>query len=260
MEGKALNIIAKKLEPVLCGGGYVKEKSVGGSRVVFKGSQMRYIVEFADNKIVLWKLERDSSGEFDENMRVVISEWLFDPSVNDERDAEDIANDFVGFFSDLRKDVAVGSIGGKVSDKPENDGLHFFLNRLVTAFPELKAEVKSEKAMYTEFRYVTFIKEKFVPLFLSLVSGEVGTAKLKKVANVLNNFYESGSMDVRSTITMVILNSLEGEDSKNKVKDLLSDDLREAFIAGYKYKYKKVRPERLKKSLMSRFFSANEAS
>ncbi len=260
MESKALSIIAKKLEPVLRSEGYVEEKSVRGSRVVFKSSQVCYVVEFSDNKFTLWRVEGDGSSEFGESAKVVVSEWLFDPAVSNEKDAEDIANDFVGFFSDSKKDVAVGSLGGKLSDKPENDGLHFFLNRLITAFPELKAEVKSEKAMYTKFRYVTFIKEKFVPLFLSLVSGEVGTAKLKKVANVLNNFYESGSMDVRSTITMVILNSLEGEDSKNKVKDLLSDDLREAFIAGYKYKYKKVRPERLKKSLMSRFFSANEAS
>ena len=255
----ALNIIAKKLGKVLGSRGFTRVSAPGESSVVFEKSLLCYIVEYAGNVFKLSKISKNEENEFVADTKCVLAEWLFDPSVSNEKDAEDIANDFCKFFLDSKADDHTSMEASNLNARAESDGLHFFLNRLMTAFPELKDLAKKEKKEYVRFRYVTFVKKRFVPLFLSLVVEGNDVGKLRKLVSVLNNFYENGNMDVRSTITMVILNSLEGVEVIDKIKKLLSKDLSEAFFAGYKYRNKKVKPEKVRKSFLSRFLSASKS-
>lgn len=253
MVNTALNIIEKKLEPILKNSGYVKSGSEVSKSFSYKNEKTKYIVEFSGNKICLIHYLED------ENNEEVISEWLFDPDSSTSRDAESIANDFAeALFNKNKKPNNWQKNSKKNANKAEGSGLHFFLNRLITLFPELKVKILEEKNNYQNFRYVTFIKENFVPLFLNLVYEAKGSSeKLRKTVNVLNNFYENGDMDVRSTITIVILNSLEKLQDIEKLNNFLKDDLKNAFKVAYKFKGKKVKPEKVKKTLLKRLLAAS---
>ena len=60
-------------------------------------------------------------------------------------------------------------------------------------------------------------------------------------------------MSVRSVITIVILNSLDKTDGCiEKINTLLRKELKEAFSESYKYKNKKVKPEKVKNTLLKK--------
>ena len=59
--------------------------------------------------------------------------------------------------------------------------------------------------------------------------------------------YQVGDMDVRSMITMVILNGIDDLDALRSMEEKFSDDLRKSYQCAKKYKGKKVRPEKKKK-------------
>ena len=252
MLGKAFNLIASKLEGVLCSKGFSKSFTDNKS-VVFSNGEVTYGVKFLDNKFILFKSEGPTEEE--ENSKK-ICEWLFDPNSSTLEDASVIANDFLEFFSKSSGKKDKSFLKKSESSKGESDGLHFFLNRLITLFPELRTELATEREVYAKFRYVTFIKENFVPKFLEVLKSKK-KEKIKKISNVLNNFYENGNMDVRSTITMVILNSIEDGASAEEIENFLDNNLKEAFLAAKRYKFKKVKPEKLKSSLLGKFLAAN---
>ena len=261
MINKALSIIEKRLDVLLKPRGFTK-KILNDLSVEFLSKDTSYIIEFSDNKICLIK---ETPKDFQTNSKtnegsIILSEWFFDPTSSTERDAESIANDFVEVLTEKVNGYSSFQQNKKVKNKTENSSMHFFLNRLITVFPELKPKAAVEKDTYSKFRYITFIKNEFVPLFLDLVNTcDKKNKKLKKLINVLNNFYDNSDMSVRSTITMIILNSIdENSDSFRKVSNLLVNDLKVAFVCARKYKNKKVKPEKLKNTLISRLIKAKE--
>jgi hypothetical protein len=58
--------------------------------------------------------------------------------------------------------------------------------------------------------------------------------------------YVAGDMNVRSIITIVILNGIEDRALEN-MKPLFSDDLKKGYTAAAKLKGKKIKPEKKKK-------------
>jgi len=252
MLDKAFNLIASKLGGVLCPKGFSKSFT-NNKNIIFRKDEAVYGVKFLDNKFILFKGDSSTDGEGETRK---ICEWFFDPSSGTLDDAAVIANDFLEFFS-KSSGKNDSSLLKKDNSKAESDGLHFFLNRLVTLFPELKPELTTEREMYLKFRYVTFIKENFVPKFLEALRNKK-KEKIKRISSILNNFYENGNMDVRSTITMVILNSIDDKSSAEEIEKFLDNNLKEAFLAAKKYKLKKVKPERLKTSLIGKFLAANK--
>ena len=59
--------------------------------------------------------------------------------------------------------------------------------------------------------------------------------------------YQSGDMDVRSIITMVLLNGFQDETALMRVEEKFSEDLAKSYKYGRKLKGKKVKPEKKKK-------------
>ena len=260
---KALSVIEKKLDVLLKSRGFTK-KNLSNLSIGFASKDISYVIEFSDNKIrLINESSRDSQSKSEINETgeggIVLSEWFFDPLSSTEKDAESIANDFVEVLTGKGDGSTNIRQNKKGKSKTENSSIHFFLNRLITIFPELKPKVTVEKDTYSKFRYTTFIRDEFVPLFLDLVNTcDKKSEKLKKTINVLNNFYDNSDMSVRSIITIIILNSIdENSDAYLKIDGLLKNDLRVAFTCARKYKNKKVKPEKLKNTLIKRLIKTS---
>ena len=55
--------------------------------------------------------------------------------------------------------------------------------------------------------------------------------QFKKFCNVLSDAYNVGDLDVRSTVTFLILNNIKDEKQIKKLKEELSDELNKAWEA-----------------------------
>lgn len=185
-----------------------------------------------------------------EDSRKILSTWMFDEENISQRDLKLIISDFSGIISQKPKKEFKQT--KKKSSKGENGmtGL-FFANRMVNIFPEIKDDIKEEKENYSEFRAVKFTKEIILPKINELLATKKsGSPEVKKLGKLLSDLYSSAGIDVRSIITMAILNNIENEEC---LRNNLSDELKTAWNFAKKYKGKKVKPEKeKKKSWMSK--------
>lgn len=187
-----------------------------------------------------------------------LSAWLFDPEVDTIKEAKSIANDFIESLSKNSNQKVKPSKKNTSTDSSGANDIMFFINRMLTVFPELKDDIKSEKEHYEQFRSVTFCKEKILPLFLNLLKDNSRKDKIKKLCSTLNTLYNNGDLDVRAVITIVFLNSVEDNNSKELMRKELDKELILAWEAALKYKGKTVKPEKSKKKF-NLFEAAREA-
>lgn len=238
---KAFNIVEEQLNTELSKRDFKLEKNNLSS--VFSNGEVKYKLEYNENskKFIL-----SFCNCSDENYKN-ISVWLFDPKNDSEKEAKSIANDFVESISVSKKNKNIRKANKKSIES--NSDLLFLANRFATVFPELKEDIKFEKENFETFRGITFTREKILPLFLELINSGAPADKFKKVCSTLNNLYDNGNLDVRSCVTIVILNSVPEDNKKafEKLEKNLSSDLLNAWNAAKKYKNKKVKPEKVKK-------------
>ena len=80
------------------------------------------------------------------------------------------------------------------------------------------------------------------------VKDTTAVVQFEVIRNGASDFlYENGDMDVRSIITMVILNGLNPQMVQEKLVPLFTEDMQKGYKAGFKMKDKKVKPEKVKK-------------
>lgn len=255
MENKSFEIIVKRVGSVLEGKGFKKRNSNFNSKeineAIFTGQNGSIKVSFNSLKKRVELFVSTDLDVHDQTIWSLNSSWLFDPEVDGEKEAISISNDFIDMLNEGARKKVVQKKRKKEDDS--NVDPHFFINRLVNFFPYIKADVEAERREYASFRYVTFIKEKVVGEINRLFSGQ-DNVKIKRFCKLLSDAYENGDKDVRSIVTIIILNSVESEREKNKVMELISDELKKAWVAADKFKYKKVKPEKVKtkKTLMSK--------
>ena len=130
----------------------------------------------------------------------------------------------------------------KSSDESNVTGL-YFANRMVNIFPEIKDSVLQEKQTYIEFRTVEFTKNVLLPKINALLNSKNNSETIKKFAKLLSSLYQTATLDVRSVITMGILNNIQNPEA---LIPLLSEELQKAHACALKYKGKKVKPEKIK--------------
>ena len=109
-----------------------------------------------------------------------------------------------------------------------------------------------EKDSYETFRTATFTKNEVLPTINDfLKSGD--KSRISKFGKLISDLYKNGDLSVRSIITIVILNNLD-EASEGKIKQNLSEELKNAYESAKKYKNKAVKPEKrnTKKSFMTK--------
>lgn len=226
-----------------------KEKN----KVILKSGDSQYEISYDDNqKQVI--LSFDDSQE-----KKALSSWLLDSDLSTQKDADMISKDFIDTMAGKVQSLHRTSKKKQSADENNITGL-FFSNRMVNIFPELKEEIQTEKESYAEFRSAAFAKEHIAPKVIKLAGEDKEKSKISKLGKLLSELYQNGNLDVRSIITAVILNSVEGEKPVSNLKPALSEELQKAWDAALKYKGKYVKPEKPKKksSFISKALNAQQ--
>lgn len=204
------------------------------------------VIYYADkNRMVLESCGMTEDGP-DNDWRALAT-WMFDPEINDKKDANSIANDFVATVSaPVRQKAQQRQLKKKKRDEDGNVDPVFLYKRLVTVLPDLKDEIFNEEDCYDPFRSATFAKTFVVPKVNELLSSG-NRQQITKLGAVLSAQYKNGDMDCRSIITIVILNGIEGEKNEELMDEALDDMLKKAWKFARRYRGKEVKPEKPKK-------------
>ncbi|MDD5924046.1 MAG: hypothetical protein PUC88_04575 [Clostridia bacterium] len=248
MINKAFDTINARLAKALEPKGFKKQavSSAEGNKMLslYISDAIAYSVMYdPDKKVMLLNSCLMSDGEPDNDWKAV-STWMFDPETDEIKQAEDIARDFIDTV-DTDKKVVLKQKRKRVKGEDGNGDPIFFFKRLVVLFPELKDEIRYEELNYVPFRAVTFAREHVVERINSLIASK-DKAQMRKLAEILGNQYSYGDLDVRSVITIVILNSIPS-DYIEMFNSYLNEDMQKAWKNALKFKNKKVKPEKEKK-------------
>ena len=252
MDQKAFGLIADRVEQALAEQGFAKTggpaKDDDGYSVLYTGENVAYSVFYDEGKkrFELRTCAMTDEGP-DKNWKN-LSTWLFDTEENTMSEAEGIANDFVDTIQGPKRIAAIQQTKKKKKKDEEstNDPL-FFFNRMVGIFPELKEEMNQERIVYGQVRPVTFAKAHLLPKMEALGEKYPDSEPFKRMCTLLNDMYQSGDMDVRSIITIVLLNGIQKPEVIESMKPLFSEDLSKSYAHAVKYKGKTVKPEKKKK-------------
>jgi len=251
LEQKAFDLISDKVGVALSEQGFTRvageRKEENGRAVLFTGEDTAYSIFFnqAKKRFELRTCDMED-GEPDSQWKS-ISIWLFDPENDTISEAESIVNDFVETIQGPKRVAALKTKKKRKKEDENNPDPLFFFNRFVGVFPGLRDELNTEKAKYGDVRAVTFARSNLLPKIEALCTQTTNQDQIKRCCDLLNDLYIAGDMDVRSIITIVLLNGLENESAIETMKPLFSDDLKKAYIAGLKLKGKKIKPEKKKK-------------
>jgi len=203
----------------------------------FDNQKEFYEIIKKDQKILLKKY---NNIENEQDFKI-LSSWLFEEDKITQKDINIITTDFIESINNLgTKNKYIKKSAKKNNDERNITGL-FFANRMATIFPEIKPDIQKEKEFYTSFRTVNFTREIVLPRINEQIE-QKNSNILKKLGKVFSDLYENGSLDIRSVITMVILNNI----NMDVFQEYISDDLKKASNYSIKYKNKKVKPEKIK--------------
>lgn len=246
MINKAFKIIDEKISESLIQKGFEKSNCTGESLSFIKNASGYKIVFDSDKK--RFSLLEISIENGKETIEKTISVWLFDPNNDTEKEAKDIAMDFANTLSGENNKKAKRNVKKKKKNDEENNTSPLFLmNRIANIFPELKNEIQKEKDNYENFRGVTFAREKALPLVKETLTTGSPKDKFKKLCTVFSNLYDSGDLDTKGIITIVFLNAIEDQKSREAIEEMVGKDLKGAMSEAYKIRNKKIKPEKIKK-------------
>lgn len=219
------------------------------SNFEFYANEKHYLINVDSQKKLIILNIIDNENNLSKNL----SSWLFDENTLTQKDVSDISSDFIETMSVKEKPAhKKSSKSQKNSSDDTNVNDMFFANRMVNFFPELKEKMQIEKDSYETFRTATFTKNEVLPTInYFLKSGD--KSRISKFGKLISDLYKNGDLSVRSIITIVILNNLD-EAFEGKIKQNLSEELKNAYESAKKYKNKAVKPEKrnTKKSFMTK--------
>ncbi len=250
MEQKAFDLIAEKVGAVLNEQGFNNvgnKQEESGRAALFTNEDTAYSILYNQDKkrFELRTCDLDD-GEPDGKWKS-ISIWLFDPETDTMSEAESIVNDFVETIQGPKRVAALKTKKKRKKDDENTSDPLFFFNRFVGVFPGLRDELNEERAQYEDLRAVHFARTHLTPKIEALCTQTTNQDQIKRCCDLLNDMYANGDMDVRSIITIVILNGIDNKTAIDNIKPLFSDDLKKGFTAGLKLKGKVVKPEKKKK-------------
>lgn len=218
-----------------------------GPAVAYATEEVAYCLRYDNSaqRFELCSAMISSSGEVGDWRS--LSLWLFDEKEGDRRDAESILNDFLDVVRGPKRVAAVQQQKRKRGkDDERNVDPMFFMNRLVNLFPELKNELNEERIVYGQVRYVTFVKEKVSPVCEALAVKEPDSELCKRLCALLDDMYKNGDLDVRSIVTVSLLNTMSDE-AFASLQDRLGEELQKDIKHTRKLRGKKIKPEKPKK-------------
>lgn len=205
------------------------------------------IVCDSDNNEIYLEVQENNKESIDQWNR--LSLWLFDENSSN-KDMIMISDDFIDTISKYSK-VGLDKVISKKVSKGRSSNTLFFANRMMNIFPELKDEISFEKEHYSEFRGAEFAVNNILPKILMLLSDGKDTKKIEKLFKLIGDLYLNSSLEVRSLISIGILNGIEGEKEISIARKFMSNELQKAWDAALKYKGKQLKKKRL--DLKSKF-------
>ena len=248
LDQKAFDLIVEKTGAALTPQGFQRDKDgENETTALFVGESVAYSVFFDEEKKQFELRACAMTDDGPDEKWKILSRWLFEPEERPLAEAESIANDFVETIEGPRRVAAVQTAKRKAKGGESNADPLFFYNRLVGIFPDLRGEITEERSWYGMVRGVTFAKEHVLPKIESLLSAG-RPEQIKRLCDILGDMYAAGDMDVRSIITIVLLNGIhDPETVEQKMVPQFRKELQEAYRAGKKYRGKTVKPEKKKK-------------
>ena len=233
MVEKNFDSLLKHMDEKLNKKGYELKKE--GRIAYFYNEKLKYKIEMEAESCRLKLCWQSNMGANALNEKwEKISSWLFDENIS-AKDIELICEDFVSTICEesIEKSEKRSKRKKNYSDKAA-DSL-FFANRLVGVFPELRNDIYIEKESYSEFRGTVFTRENILPKIISLLSGEGKGERVEKLFKILSDLYKSSSLNIRSLITMGILNNITEHSQVDKAKRFISGDLEKAWACSIKF-------------------------
>ena len=227
----------------------------GEYSVTFRKDDKCYEVEYDDQKNLICIFSVDGASEG----KKMISSWLMEFDKCTSKDVNMIANDFIQTMAGDTVKKGNQSKTRKNSENHDSVTSLFFANRMASVFPKLKDKIQEEKNHNNDIKIATFTQENILPCVKEFLATEQNKSRINKFGKTLSDLYHTGSLDVRSVITMGILCGLDEKTKESGyLRSALSEELAKAWKASLKYKGKKVRPEKLKtkKSFMAKLLEA----
>ncbi len=245
---KAFELVCNRVFEALEPQGFTKQKVDNSNEneivSLFTGESVAYSVIYYVDKMHMVMRMCTMTEEGPDNEWKTMGTWMFDPSVDTEKEAVSIGNDFADAVGSA---VAIKRVKQTKKKKSKDEGSNdpvFLCKRLVKIFPQLKDEIKNEQDYHYQFRAVTFTRNNVVPKINDLLI-KGSKADIEKLMDVLSAQYLNGDFDTRSIITIVILNSIDKK-HYDVIEPMMSDDLHKGFKNALKFKGKKVKPEKVK--------------
>ena len=252
MEQNAFSLVTGKVGEALKEQGYSlaadQKPDKDGQCAVFTGEETAYSILYREEQKRFELRKCDMTDDGPSEKWKSVSMWLFDPETDSADQAQGIVDDFTESILGPKKSTTTITKTKKKRRKDDDSNVDpvFFFNRFVGVFPELKDEMNEERETYGDIRAVTFAREKLLPKVEALCFTGEDSDAIGRCCTLFNEMYVSGDMDVRSIITIVILNGLS-EKSLEALKPLFTVEMAKGFKSGYKMKGKKVKPEKKKK-------------
>lgn len=250
MDQKVFEMVADSVETALNGQEYRRaenKEQEDGREVYFLGDSTAYSVLYQVSAKRFALRTCGMEGEEPDGKWKSLSMWLYDPETDTPAQVQSIVDDFMETLTGPKQTAAVKARKKRKKDDDNNIDSLFFFNRFVGLFPELKDELNEERSAYGDVRAVTFARGRLLPKINALVNNPAEKDRIARCCQLLNDLYLAGDMDVRSIITIVILNGIEGEAAAEIVRSQLNEELLKSYKAGLKMKGKKVKPEKKQK-------------
>ena len=212
--------IIEALIPVMEEKGY-KEDSEKGCFIIAEERAVRVFFDESDSQMKLQSCGY-GDGNIDEEWKN-LSSWYFDEE-SDERDVKSISNDFQDTLKEFLKIKAKKVKMSDLSAAKKGTGVDAFTARFLAIYPMYKdAYVEMNE------KYGTFLADEFFTKYGREKLFEVLDSKTKKpiskFVNLLNEFYEEGTPEVRSIIGATILAGLVDYEGENESFDMLFENM-----------------------------------
>ncbi len=215
--------------------------------ILTNGSQNAKIVYSPDIKrFILLRGDANCS----ENDYTELQSYLYEPTGEDAadvREAYSVANEFSETFGGPAPMTIIPQASRKLSKKErdsDESSAVYFVNRIPGVLPECREPLLLHKEYFDMLLPNKFCEEVVVSAVARLLSDKSRKPQAEQFFAFLNKMYDSGDMDVKSIITMTILNSITGEERIEYVDSLLSDTLKKSWKSARRFIGKQVKPEK----------------
>lgn len=217
-----------------------------GQAVLFAAEEVAYSLLYDGKKKSFMLRSTNLDGDGKPTAWRTLSTWLFDEESGERSDAESIINDFLEVIRGPKRVEMVQQQRKRAKGEDRNVDPLFFVNRLVNMFPDLKEPLNEEKIIYGQVRYITFIKKSVLPELESLLRDYPDSEPAHKLAELLDDMYANGDLDLRSIVTYVVIDGLSAG-SYEKLYEMMGDELKKAAKPARKLIGKNIKPEKKKK-------------